>query len=460
MSGNVARYLNIRYGLAMFLIFCVLLFTLVTFLKLISTAENDAHIVNISGMQRMLSQRIAVMAREVEQSDTQEEADSAAYEMSALLETMLTNHNELVSLKRNQSTDKVVSQEIENLYFSSGGIDEGVKRYTDKASEFLMLYQAEGLAATKNSLLVDDIVAMARSGLLEKLNSAVFQYQKEAETRISNFKKVEIICFSLGVLLLLLELLFIFRPITRKIATTTEQLKQRNDELAEFAYRISHDLRAPIKSLLGIVDTTEMLIKSGEKEKVFQAYGHMKSAITKIDTLADDIISLIKLKASDVPEEKVDIKKLIDESVETARMLDGSDSLEFVTKVDIDNPLLLKRVYLKQALDNLISNAVKYRDTEKQKGLVSIQVSTNNEHCVIDVIDNGLGIPKDCEDKVFKMFQRFHPRQSFGSGLGLYLVSQNARALGGKIEYHSLLDGSKFKMAIPFKGAQEKKSDI
>lgn len=460
MSENVSRYLNIRYVMAMFLIFCVLLFTLVTFLKLISTAENDAYIVNISGMQRMLSQRIAVMVREVEQSNTQEEADISAYEVSTLLETMLTNHNELVSLKSRDSTDRAVSREVESLYFSSSGIDEGVKRYTDKVSKFLMLYQTEGLAVAKNSQLVDEIIAMARSGLLEDLNRAVFQYQKEAETRISNFKKVEIACFALGVLLLLLELLFIFRPITRKIAATTEQLKQRNDELAEFAYRISHDLRAPIKALLGIVDTTEMLIKSGEKEKVFQAYGHMKCAITKIDTLADDIISLIKINASDIPEEKVNIKKLIEESVETARMLDGSDSLKFVTKVDIDGPLLLKRVYLKQALDNLISNAVKYRDTEKQKGIISIEASTNNKHCIIDVIDNGLGIPKDCEDKVFKMFQRFHPRQSFGSGLGLYLVSQNTRALGGKIEYHSLSDGSKFKMAIPFKGAQEKKSHI
>ena len=86
---------------------------------------------------------------------------------------------------------------------------------------------------------------------------------------------------------------------------------------------------------------------------------------------------------------------------------------------------------------------------EKEKSVVRISTEKNGNDIVFSVEDNGLGIPEEREKEIFSMFKRFHPKVSFGSGLGLYMMKKSADVLGGQIEYEKSELGTKFKLLIP-----------
>lgn len=100
-------------------------------------------------------------------------------------------------------------------------------------------------------------------------------------------------------------------------------------------------------------------------------------------------------------------------------------------------------------LENLISNAIKYQDTKRQTSYIKISTYNDGNSFVLEVEDNGLGIPEEQQDSLFTMFKRFHPRTAFGSGLGLYLMKKSADVLGGKVTFQSLEEGSIFRLNIP-----------
>ena len=100
-------------------------------------------------------------------------------------------------------------------------------------------------------------------------------------------------------------------------------------------------------------------------------------------------------------------------------------------------------------LENLISNAIKYQDTDKENSFIKISTYGIGAKLALEVEDNGLGIPEDQQDKLFTMFKRFHPKVSFGSGLGMYMVKNSLDILGGEISFKDSGDGSIFKILIP-----------
>lgn len=100
-------------------------------------------------------------------------------------------------------------------------------------------------------------------------------------------------------------------------------------------------------------------------------------------------------------------------------------------------------------VENLLSNTIKYQDLEKEKSVVRISTEKSGNNIVLSVEDNGLGIPEEREKEIFSMFKRFHPKVSFGSGLGLYMMKKSADVLGGQIEYEKSELGTKFKLLMP-----------
>ena len=97
----------------------------------------------------------------------------------------------------------------------------------------------------------------------------------------------------------------------------------------------------------------------------------------------------------------------------------------------------------------MLSNAIKYQDINKTHSFIKITSYQEQNHVVFEVRDNGLGVPKNQQENMFKMFKRFHPRTSFGSGLGLYMMKKSADVLKGNIYYKDTGDGSVFKLKLP-----------
>ena len=123
--------LTLRYLTALLLIACVLTFSYLTLLNQMKLNEEDGYIINISGMQRMLSQRISLLTQEVYNAEIATEAEVAASKLDEALATMISNHGELTSGQLLNGKSYVLSEEIKALYFAPNGVDEKVKNYTD-----------------------------------------------------------------------------------------------------------------------------------------------------------------------------------------------------------------------------------------------------------------------------------------------------------------------------------------
>ena len=124
-------------------------------------------------------------------------------------------------------------------------------------------------------------------------------------------------------------------------------------------------------------------------------------------------------------------------------------SLDVQTSFSEDVKLQSHKSRLQLIIENLLSNAIKYQDTDKENSYLQASTYIEDDHIVFEVEDNGLGISKDYQHQMFSMFKRFHPKVSFGSGLGLYMMKKSADIINADIVYEDMGHGSKFKLVIP-----------
>jgi PAS domain S-box-containing protein len=233
------------------------------------------------------------------------------------------------------------------------------------------------------------------------------------------------------------------------IKAAENKLRQANIELEEFAYRTSHDLRSPLVSSLEMLNVIEKDVENNEVVRAKQCIGLVRKSLVNLDDLVKDILTLTKLRNVEEKKEWVDIDEVVDATLESFLQMDGFYSIEFKKELLHDNLILVERSRFVMILENLISNAIKYYDPSKESPQVVITSRTEKRKIIFSVSDNGLGIPESQHKKIFSMFKRFHPRTSFGSGLGLYMVKKSADFLGGAINYEALEAGSCFVLSLP-----------
>jgi len=238
------------------------------------------------------------------------------------------------------------------------------------------------------------------------------------------------------------------RKAERTLRRQNEELVKINKELDSFVYSVSHNLRAPLMSVLGLLNLARM--DDRKLDAVLGKYfAMMEQSIHKLDDTLKEILDYSRNARSDVRVEKVIIKDVIDEGFERLRYLDGSDKIEKHITIHDPCPLFSDPYRLAVILNNLISNSIKYRDPKKEKPFINIEVTISEKTTNIYFEDNGIGIPPELLTKVFDMFFRATER-SEGAGLGLYIVKETIDKLSGTITAESTYgEGSTFKMEIP-----------
>lgn len=236
------------------------------------------------------------------------------------------------------------------------------------------------------------------------------------------------------------------RDITQR-KTNEATIVQTNFELDSFVYRASHDLRAPLRSILGLVNIINS--QTGEVDKVNYIRLIEKSAI-KLDNFISDLINFSRNSRASVDIEEVDFAAIINECKENLRFMESADQVEFISKVKGSGDFYSDPKRISIFLNNFLSNAIKYQDpNKKNKSFVNIQVSYNRSQALITIEDNGVGIKKEYQSKIFNMFFRAS-ENSFGSGLGLYIARQAVERLGGEIKVDSKLGvGTTFAIRLP-----------
>ncbi len=236
------------------------------------------------------------------------------------------------------------------------------------------------------------------------------------------------------------------RDITQR-KTNEATIVQTNFELDSFVYRASHDLRAPLRSILGLVNIINN--QAIEADKVNYIRLIEKSAI-KLDNFISDLINFSRNSRASVDIEEVDFSTIILECKETLRFMEGADKVNFVSKIKGSTTFYSDPKRISIFMNNFLSNTIKYQDSSnKKKSFVNIQVLITKTHAVIAIQDNGVGIKKEYQPKIFNMFFRAS-ENSFGSGLGLYIARQAVERLGGKIKVDSKLGlGTTFTITLP-----------
>jgi len=225
-----------------------------------------------------------------------------------------------------------------------------------------------------------------------------------------------------------------------------DELKKTNAELDRFVYSASHDLRAPLTSLLGLVNVA-MLENSSSKLNGYLEL--MRASVNKLDNLISDIIHFSRNARLNVNPEPVHFEKLAQETFDNLKYLPTAGSIE--TKVVIEP---YKNFYsdpkrLQILFNNLVSNAFRYHDLSKETPFIKVQVTFDQNHAVIQVSDNGKGVHPEHVGNIFEMFYRATD-DSKGSGLGLYIVKETVEKLQGIIQVHSVpREGTTFTLRIP-----------
>ena len=227
-----------------------------------------------------------------------------------------------------------------------------------------------------------------------------------------------------------------------------QELKKTNNELDRFVYSTSHDLRSPLKSLLGLFELMKDDVDP-ENTNQLELIGMMKKSIVKLDNFIEDILQYSRNARTEVSKEAIDFKPTIDNIINNLKHMDGAKEIKLKMEIDQDLKFVADRVRVNVVLNNLISNAIKYKDLSKKQQFLGIQIKNSNDNAVITIEDNGIGIdPKD-KEKIFDMFYR-GTNTSTGSGLGLYIVKEAINKLDGSIKIQSELNkGTTFIATLP-----------
>jgi PAS domain S-box-containing protein len=232
-----------------------------------------------------------------------------------------------------------------------------------------------------------------------------------------------------------------------------EELKVRNSELDNFVYKVSHDLRAPLSSILGLVNLARL---PGNDDDPMEYIDIIGKKVEGLDHFISDVLSHSKNLKIDLHITTVDFNTIINKTFADLNYLEGASEMMVYRKIDGDCVFHSDPWRISEIFRNLASNAIKYRKEENEIPEIRIEIKCGIHHSEITFKDNGIGIEQKNLSKIFDMFYRA-TEQSSGSGIGLYIVKNAVEKLGGTISATSEFgEGTTFTIILPNHSAEVK----
>jgi len=239
------------------------------------------------------------------------------------------------------------------------------------------------------------------------------------------------------------------RKLNVELGKRTIDLEVSNKELEAFAYSVSHDLRAPLRHMVGFTELLQKHIGSTLDEKGHRYTRIILESAKKMGALIDDLLAFSRIGRAETRETMVSLEQLVKEVL--TDMQPETDGRKIAWKVGALPNLYGDRSMLKLALVNLISNAVKFTRKQPQPEIEIASMETKQDGVVVFVRDNGVGFDMKYAHKLFGVFQRLHQSDSFeGTGIGLATVQRIIHRHGGRVWAESLVDrGATFFFSVP-----------
>lgn len=230
----------------------------------------------------------------------------------------------------------------------------------------------------------------------------------------------------------------------QRLEQRNDSLTKSNQELDHLVYSISHDLRAPIATALGLIEVSRL---ESDPEKLRYYESLKESSLKRLDNFIIDILNYLKNNRMDLSIEPIDIQAEIQHAIQMNAL--HNSGVDIKVEEIICDGYYSDRNRIRIILNNLISNALKYTREEAQPKYLQIKPSYDGTHLKLVIQDNGVGIHSEYLDKIFLMFFKTDEK-SKGSGIGLYITKEAVNKISGTIEVESKKNvGTTFTLLLP-----------
>jgi signal transduction histidine kinase len=232
----------------------------------------------------------------------------------------------------------------------------------------------------------------------------------------------------------------------RELSLKKAQIEDHNHQLELFVYKASHDIKGPLRSIMGL---TQIGLNDVKDSVALEYFGHIFKSTRRLDNLLMDLLKLTKVKQAEVEQQQINVQSMLQEIIQSLNNIRHFNLLNIEVDIADDLQLVTDEKLLYSVLQNFIENGIKYCDPYKGAPYLKIEVLQNQNDTVFTFIDNGLGIPQEYLPKIFDMFFKVDP-SSDGTGLGLHIVKLTIEKLGGKLQVRSKVkEGSEFILTLP-----------